>query len=393
MFVDLHIHSKYSRATSKNMDVDNLVHFGKIKGLNVIGTGDFTHPKYLKELKEKLEKDENIYKFGDMYFVLTTEVNNQYYDAGKYRRVHNVIMAPDFDTVDQVNEYLSKFGDLSLDGRPTLKLPCSEMVYELKHISDDIEIIPAHIWTPWFGVLGSKSGYDSIEDCFKDQTKNISALETGLSSDPPMNFMVSKLDKFILVSNSDAHSPYPWRLGREANCINVKPDYFEILKAIRTGNNFEFTIEVDPAYGKYHFDGNRETGVVIDPLENQSFKDYGKMTIGVLHRVKDLGDREYGFVLKNKPKYVHILPFGELLKHIKKLNFNTKGFWKEYNAWVEKFGNEFNLLLYAPIDEIKKYDKEIAYWIKKNREGKIKVKPGYDGVYGEPIFDRQMTLF
>ncbi|MCK4827377.1 DNA helicase UvrD, partial [bacterium] len=224
IFADLHIHGPYSMATSRSTTLQNLEKYARIKGLNLLGTGDFTHPTWLQMLKNDLKEDgSGILKTESGFsFMLTTEVSNVYEQDGKTRKVHNVIHAPDFETVAQINEFLGKHGNLIIDGRPTFsRMTCPEMVEGLMGISPDIVIIPAHAWTPWFGVFGSKSGFDSMEECFKDQTKHIFALETGLSSDPDMNWRLSSLDKYAFVSNSDAHSFWPWRIGREANVFEL----------------------------------------------------------------------------------------------------------------------------------------------------------------------------
>lgn len=394
LIVDFHIHSKYSRATSSLMTVEHLSHYAKIKGISVLGTGDFTHPKYLEELKTHLEYNNGIYEYDGIYYILTTEVSNVFKVDEKTRKIHNVILAPDFDTVEQINEVLGKYGDLSADGRPTLELSCIEMMELLVEISRDIEVIPAHVWTPWFSLFGSHSGFDSVEECFGEYAKYIHALETGLSSDPEMNWAISDLDKYILVSNSDSHSPYPWRLGREANVLSCNLDYYEIVEAFRTGRCFEFTIEVDPSYGKYHFDGHRKCDVVVNPLEDGEICPVcgKKLTIGVLHRVLDLSDRTFGYVPDGAIPFKRLLPFGEIIQGIKGFTIGTKRFWDYYNAWIQRFGNEFNILLNVPYQELSQIDGVIAKWVIKNREGKIRIRPGYDGVYGEPVFSEQGSI-
>jgi len=376
------------------MTVEHLSYYAKMKGISVLGTGDFTHPKYLEELKAHLEHNGNIYEYDGVYYILSTEVSNVFTVNNKVKKIHNIILAPDFDTVEQINEILGKYGDLSADGRPTLELSCVEMMELLVELSKDIEVIPAHVWTPWFSLFGSRSGFDSVEECFGEYTKYIHALETGLSSDPEMNWAISDLDKYTLVSNSDAHSPYPWRLGREANVLSCNPDYYEILEAFRTGKHFEFTIEVDPSYGKYHFDGHRKCGVVVNPLEDGEICPVcgKKLTIGVLHRVLDLSDREFGYVPENAIPFKRLLPLGEIIQGVKGLTMGTKHFWDYYNAWIQRFGNEFNILLNVPYEELSQVDEVVAKWVIRNREGKIRIKPGYDGVYGEPIFSEQGSL-
>ncbi|HKZ45240.1 MAG TPA: endonuclease Q family protein, partial [archaeon] len=267
---DFHLHSKYSRATSQQMNLEGLSRGAKQKGLDILGTGDFSHPTWLAELKEKLGGTEEfgLYKYKDIYFMLTTEVSTIFEVDGKIKKIHQIIHVPSFEIAGQINEMLAKYGNLKIDGRPTLTAPAPELVEKIIEISNDVMITSAHAWTPWFSLFGSKSGFDSVEDCYQDQTKNIFSLETGLSSDPAMNWRLSSLDKFTLVSNSDSHSPNPWRLGREANVFDLKKiSYQEIVDAIRKKDRekFLFTVEVDPSYGKYHFTGHRDCGINLEP--------------------------------------------------------------------------------------------------------------------------------
>ncbi|MEM3063617.1 MAG: endonuclease Q family protein, partial [Nitrososphaerota archaeon] len=248
---DFHLHSFYSRATSKQMNLEGITQGAKIKGLNLVGTSDFTYSKWLNELKKKLETIEGtgLFKYNDVLLTLTTEVATYFKFENKIKRVHHVIHAPSFDIVEQINDELSKYGDLEVDGRPILNLSAPELVEILINISDDILIYPAHAWTPWMSCLGSKSGFNSVEECYQDQIKHIFALETGLSSSPDMNWRVSSLDKFTLISNSDSHSPHAWRLGREANVFDLKRiTYWEIFEVIKNKDKekFSYTIEVDP---------------------------------------------------------------------------------------------------------------------------------------------------
>ena len=292
LFADLQIHSRFSRATSTALTLPNIEKWARIKGINLIGTGDFTHPKWLAELKEYLEEDGSgiLTSKTGFKFVLQGEISNIYTQDGKGRRVHTLLLAKDFDTVRQINEKLLKKGRLDYDGRPIFGFTCIELVEMMRDISDDIEIIPAHAWTPWFGIFGSNGGFDSVEACFKDQAKHIHALETGLSSDPPMNWRLSKLDRFSLLSFSDLHSFWPWRIGREATIFDIKLIYDNLIKAIRTKEGLVETIEVDPNYGKYHFTGHRNCRVCLDPKESRKLKHIcpkcGKsLTVGVLERV------------------------------------------------------------------------------------------------------------
>jgi len=267
MFIaDFHIHSKYSRATSKEMDIEHLVRWAKLKGIDLLGTGDWTHHLWLEELKNKLEPLNNgLFIYQGVRFILTTEVNNIYFKYGRNRRIHNLIFAPSFRVVDEVNSVLSSYGNLAADGRPTLGLGSAELARIVFDICPDCFLVPAHAWTPWFGLFGSQTGFDKIEECFDKETPNIYALETGLSSDPAMNWRWSELDRFALISNSDAHSPN--RLGREANVFDCKMDYYEIIDALKKKDNRRFlsTIEFFPQEGKYHFDGHRNCNICFSP--------------------------------------------------------------------------------------------------------------------------------
>jgi uncharacterized protein (TIGR00375 family) len=276
------------------------------------------------------------------------------------------------------------------DGRPIFKIPCPEFVEALKSISNDIEVIPAHIWTPWFSLFGSKSGFDSIEECYGDQAKNIHAFETGLSSDPAMNWRLSQLDRFQILSFSDLHSFWPWRIGREAAIFDIEPSYKALMESIRTGNGLIGTVEVDPSYGKYHYDGHRQCNVVLSPAE--SMKNHNicpvckrPLTIGVLNRVEELADRPDGFKRKNAKPYYSLIPLAELITTKLGVAENSRQMWAEYNK-ILAGQTEFAVMLELTEDELlKRTGPEMAELIMKNREGKIYVKPGYDGVYGEPV--------
>jgi len=381
------------------MDLEGISEGAKIKGINLVGTGDFSHPAWLKELKEKLEPvdDTGFFEYNGVYFSLTNEVATYFEYEGKIKRVHHVIHAPSFEVVEQINEKLSKYGDLSVDGRPILKMSAPELVEILMEISKDILVYPAHGWTPWMSCLGSRSGFDSVDECYQDQVKNISALETGLSSNPPMNWRVSSLDKFTLLSNSDSHSPHPWRLGREANVFELKKfSYWEILNAIKNKDKkrFLFTIEVPPEYGKYHWDGHRLCGISLHPrdaikLSNVCPKCRKKLTIGVLHRVEELADRPEGYVPKDAIPYKTLLPLYEIISFATGINqLYSKRVLEEQNKLISKFGNELNVLLNIPKEELIKVTSEkIAEAIIKVREGKVKYIPGFDGIYGKLIFN------
>ncbi len=303
-FCDLHIHSKYSRATSGNMDLQSLTHYAKLKGLNLVGTGDFTHPGWLKTLKDTLSEigDTQLYCLKtapetQVCFMVTGEVSTVFYVNNRARKIHHLILTPSLATAEQINDKLRAYGELESDGRPTLNMPAPELVEEIMAVSDENAVIPAHAWTPWYSLFGSINGFDRIEDCYQDMTKHIFALETGLSSDPPMNWRLSALDRFALVSNSDAHSPYPYRLGREANVFELEQvSYKEILEAVKTRDpsRFKFTIETNPAYGKYHWTGHRNCKVSMPPSESKKLGGIcpvcrRPLTRGVEERVENLG--------------------------------------------------------------------------------------------------------
>jgi len=392
---DLHIHSRFSRATSTELSIENLVKYAKLKGLDLLGTGDFTHPSWMREIKGELHEDgSGVIKTREGFpFVLSGEISSIYTQDKALRRIHNVVLSPDFETVEQINAALvRKRVNIEADGRPICGIPSPDLVEMLKEINPRNEVIPAHIWTPWFSLFGSKSGFDRIEDCFKDQTKNIHALETGLSSNPAMNWRLSQLDRFALVSFSDAHSFWPWRIGREATLFELKDlTYDNIIKALRTKEGLTGTIEVDPSYGKYHYDGHRDCSISLDPGESEKLKNIcpvcrRPLTIGVLHRVEELADpdRQAGFMPKDAKPFYSLLPLSEIIAAVIGTNVASAKVWEEYNKLLNVFGSELNVLLDSSEGHLKKIAKEkIADMIIKVRKGKIKIRPGYDGVYGE----------
>lgn len=387
-FADLHLHSKYSRAVSKFMDLPHLVQGAKRKGLSLMGTGDFSHPEWLKHLKQELTESElkGVYEKDGVQFMLSNEVAT--FCPG--HRIHHCVFAPSFECVDQINDVYSKKSRLASDGRPMMaKTTPAEFVELTLSACPEAIIVPAHIWTPWFGTLGSKGGYDSIQEAYEDQAKHIFAVETGLSSDPEMNWRLSSLDDYALLSNSDSHSPYPLRIGREANCFNAPMNYDDLFKAIRVKDKkrFLFTIEVDPAYGKYHFDGHRKCDYSRQPDLNNSLCPVcnKELVIGVEHRVEELADRPVGFKPKNAIPFKKLLPLQDLIAIVRGTNSASKKALEITNRLSEKFGNEFAVLLETPLEELgKEINEKIVNAIKLNREGKIKVKPGFDGVYGVP---------
>jgi uncharacterized protein (TIGR00375 family) len=393
IIADLHIHSSYSRATSKDITIDKLSKYARIKGLDLLGTGDFTHSIWLQTLKKSLTEDgSGILKSKDGFgFVLSSEISSIYKQSGSVRRVHNVVLTHSFETAEQINNLLKKRGvNLESDGRPICGLSCPELADIVKSVDTKNEIIPAHIWTPWFSLFGSESGFDRITDCFQDRTKDIFALETGLSSDPAMNWRLSQLDRFSIVSFSDSHSFWPWRIGREATILDLKDlGYENLIKALRTKEGFSGTIEVDPSYGKYHFDGHRNCNVSLDPKDAIKMKNicpvcHRPLTIGVLHRVEELADRPEGFEPKDAQRFYSVLPLSEIIGSCLGVeNLYSKAVWEIYNKLIEKFGSEFNVLLKVGLKDLETVaDKKIADMIIAIREHKIKINPGYDGVYG-----------
>ncbi len=410
---DFHLHSKYSRATSRDMDLEHLNDWARIKGIKILGTGDFTHPEWFKNLKEKLEPaEEGLFKLknlnSEIRFILTTEISCVYSKKGKVRKIHIIVFAPSFDVVEKINTQLAWVGNLKSDGRPILGMDAKELTKIVLNSSDDCLVIPAHAWTPWFGIFGSKSGFDSIDECFEEYSKYIYSLETGLSSDPAMNWRLSSLDKITLISCSDAHSPQ--KIGREANVFDTEINYKEIIEAIRTKNlqKFLYTIEFYPEEGKYHYDGHRNCGIRLSPKETKKYNGIcpvcGKpLTVGVFNRVEELADREEGFKPEGTIPFKSLVPLEEIIADVLNLNKGSKEVVKEYKNLIEKFNTEFDILLNTPEEELKKATlPEIVEGIIRVREGKVIKEPGYDGVYGkirifsegeEKSFSKQTTLF
>lgn len=393
---DLHIHSKYSRATSTALDLANLEKWARIKGLSLLGTGDFTHPKWITELKSNLtEKDGILFTKTGFPFILQTEISLMYSQEGRGRKVHLVVLAPNFEVVGQITEHLKKYGRIDYDGRPIFGIPCPDFAESMHSISEQIEIIPAHAWTPWFGVFGSKSGFDSIKEAFGSAEKYIHAIETGMSSDPEMNWRLSALDKYQILSSSDAHSFWPWRIGREATIFDTEISYKAILNAIRTGQGIAGTVETWPEYGKYHYDGHRLCNVCFSPQESLKYNNIcprcrRPLTIGVEARVEELADRERGYRPKNRPDFKKLVPLSEIIAAtIGAASPSSKKVFELFNKLIQN-KSEFEILLDLPKTElIKIVPEKIADNIIRNREAKIKVQPGYDGVYGYVVLDEK----
>jgi len=403
---DLHIHSCYSRATSKEMNPQNIFKWAQIKGVTVIATGDFTHPLWFAELREKLEPAEeglfalkkefqcsNINEVpdsckGDVRFILSAEVSSIYNKKNKVRKIHNLIYAPDFETVSKINSELTKIGNLRSDGRPILGLDAKELLKIVLDSGDDSMLIPAHAWTPHFSVFGSVSGFDSLEECFDELTPNIHAIETGLSSDPAMNWRLSTLENVTLLSNSDAHSPA--KIAREANIFNTDLSYEAIKNAIIEGNNNKFlgTIEFFPEEGKYHFDGHRACKTRMLPKDTKNNNNLcpvcqKKVTVGVMHRVDLLADREEGFKPESSPTFECLIPLAEIISEAIGVGVNSKTVQREYMKLVSALGNEMKVLQESDIEKIKSVSSsKIGDGIDKVRKGNISINPGYDGEYG-----------
>ncbi len=402
VIADLHIHSRYSRATSQKMCIKEIARFAKIKGLNLMGTGDFTHPKWLEEIQEVLIEEPNIglYKVSKnpeltVHFIVTTEVSTIFTFKNEIKKVHHVILTPSTETAVQINERLAKYGDLSVDGRPTLNMNAPHLVEEVMEVSSQNIIFPAHAWTPWFSVFGAFSGFNNVEECYQDMTKYIYALETGLSSDPSMNWRLSELDRYTLVSNSDSHSFWPWRIGREANVFELERlSYHEVVDVIRSKDRkrLKFTIETNPAYGKYHWTGHRKCNVALSPQEATKLGNIcpvcrRKLTKGVEQRIEELADRPAGFKPENAIGFMHLLPLSEIIATVLGVDsVYAKQVWGLYNQLIEKFGNEYTVLIDAPKTALSiVVGEEIAEAIVRVREERVRVVPGYDGVYGRLV--------
>ncbi len=424
---DLHIHSKYSRATSKDMTLEELDRWADDKGISVMATGDFTHPEWFKEIKEKLEPAEpGLFKLKSQHkrktikdtlaetrFFLSTEISSIYsrqLPAGmkKVYRNHNLIFSPDIATVEKINAQLGWIGNLKSDGRPILGLDARELAKIIFNTSPEACVVPAHIWTPWFSMFGSMSGFDSIEECFGQYAENIFAGETGLSSDPAMNWRLSQLDKIALISNSDSHSLQ--RIGREANIFDTELSYAGIIKAIKSGvpskrrtiddkqrEKFVATIEFFPEEGKYHYDGHRNCNVIFSPEETKKHngicpKCGRKLTIGVMNRVEKLADRPeieakakgYYKSYDNLVPYYNLIQLDEIIAESYGVGAASKKVKEKYTDLIKEFGSELKILLEIDAEEIEKVaGNQIGQAVKMVREGKLKIRPGYDGEYGQ----------
>lgn len=403
---DLHIHSYLSRATSSQMNLENLYKWAQLKGITILGTSDFTHPKWFAELREKLEPAEpGLFQLKKKYaqsvekeipkscrapvrFLLSVEISTIYKKADRTRKVHILFLSPDFLAAGRLNAALQKFGNIKSDGRPILGMDCKQLLQMVLDASAENICIPAHVWTPHFSVLGAASGFDAVEECFEELTPHIFALETGLSSDPPMNWRVSALDRFVLVSNSDAHSPE--KLGREANIFNCDRSYFAMMAALKDKQRQAFlgTIEFFPEEGKYHYDGHRSCNTRMTPAETQARKALcpvcgKKVTIGVMHRVAHLADRPEGYKPPTAFNFRSVIPLVEVLAELHSVGDKSAKVSRHYFKLLERFGNEFYILLDCPLAEIRQAGFGLlAEALKRIRAGNVHINPGYDGAYG-----------
>lgn len=404
---DLHIHSHFSLATSKQLIPEYLDYWARQKGIKVVGTGDFTHPGWTKELREKLTPaEEGLFKLKPEFqpdetkqlsqpfrdetrFLLTAEISNIYKKNGKVRKIHNVVFAPDIETAEAIQKQLQRFDfNITSDGRPILGMDARDLLDLCLSVSPDIFFVPAHIWTPWFSALGSKSGFNSIEECFGDLSAHISAVETGLSSDPPMNWICSFLDKYTLLSNSDAHSPE--KLGRNANWFDTELSYSSIIETIKKGSpdSFPGTIDMFPQEGKYHFDGHRKCGIRWNPLETLQHRGIcpvcgKKVTVGVMNRVVELSDRKSPTERQNRTSFFYVIPLKEILSEIHGVGPNSKKIQKAYHQLLVKYGSEMSILLEKPVEDFKNTDDElIGEAIQRMRQKEVYISEGFDGEYG-----------
>ncbi len=395
IIADLHVHSRYSRAVSRSLDLDGLDAWAHKKGIDLVGTGDFTHPGWMREIKTKLVQGTNgFYSLktkGHVQFALTSEISCIYSKGGRTRRIHSVLVAPSIETVDLFNQQLKKVGKLESDGRPILGLDVARLLEMALAVSPDFIFIPAHIWTPWFSMFGSESGYDSIEECFGKLASNITAIETGLSSDPPMNWRLSQLDKCQIVSFSDAHS-LP-NLGREATVFEMPGLSFEHLQTALRGaaatSKISETIEFYPEEGKYHWDGHRSCHISYAPSETKKRQGIcpvckKRLVVGVMNRVDALADRPEGFQPKNRPPFRSLVPLQEIIAEAFDVGKQSKSVQTEYERLINELGSEFGILLDKTVEEIADAAApNIVEAIRRVRAGRLKIEPGYDGVFGK----------
>ncbi|MFF5209248.1 endonuclease Q family protein [Streptosporangium sp. NPDC000396] len=403
---DLHIHSKYSRACSKDSDLEHLTWWARRKGITVVGTGDFTHPLWFDQLREKLlpsESEPGLFRLREeldrdivrmlpssvassrVRFMLSVEISTIYSRGGRTRKLHHLVYMPDFDAAAAFNRRLGQLGNLSSDGRPILNIDSRDLLEITLDSGDGAYLVPAHVWTPWFGVFGSKSGFDTIEECYGDLADRIFALETGLSSDPAMNWRVSGLDRYRLVSHSDAHSPP--MLGRETTMFETDVDYFAVLRALQTGAGHAGTVEFFPEEGKYHVDGHRRCGVRMEPQETRKHDGIcpvcGKpLTVGVLSRVEELADRPEGVRPDGAAGFRNLVPLPEIMSEVLDTGPKSKKVLGEIDKLIAALGPELAILETVPIGDIAARSPLLGEAIDRLRRGEVIRDPGYDGEYG-----------
>ena len=402
LIADLHIHSRYSRSCSRDLSPETLWRWSQLKGIDVVGTGDFTHPGWFAELQDKLVADgggllrlrpglplPDVYPAcrSDVRFLLSAEISCIYRRHDRTRKVHLLLLAPDFPTVARINAALTGIGNLASDGRPILGLDACRLLEMMLAISPQIMVIPAHAWTPHFSVFGAFSGFDSLEECFGDLTPHIRAIETGLSSDPAMNRRLPSLDGIQLISCSDAHSPA--KLGREATLFDVTPGYDAITAALATGVGLAGTIEFFPQEGKYYLDGHRDCGICLQPELTRSYDGRcpacgGKLTVGVLHRVEELARRTVAEQPDRFPPFESLVPLAEMIASIVGFGTASKRVQSVYHGLLESLGSEFHILREAPEDDIARASSQaVATAIANMRRGVVRISPGFDGEFGK----------
>ncbi len=409
LVADFHLHSRYSRATSSQMDLDLLARWARWKGIDLLGTGDCTHPLWMQEIKQKLRPAEGgLYEYQGVKFVLTAEVSNLFTAGGKSHRIHNLLFLPTIEAAEALNRQLGRHGDLISDGRPMLRLSARDLVRMTLDVSAEAMVVPAHARTPHISVFGANSGFDTVDECFQDQAKEIFCLETGLSSDPAMNWRLSRLDRYTLISNSDSHSAS--RIGREANVFDCEPSYREIAAILRTQDTkrFLYTIEFFPEEGKYHLDGHRACGTRLTPEETKRMGSRcpacgRKVTVGVLHRVGDLADRAPGHRPANGVPFKNLVPLDQIIAESRGVGVAAKQVEQEYLDLVQRVGTELEILAELPEEVLRKnVSPRLVDGILRVRAAQVKILPGYDGEYGKveiygdaavPEPEKQLTLF
>lgn len=399
---DLHIHSKFSRATSKDCDLEHLEMWARKKGIQILGTGDFTHPAWQNEMREKLEPAEDgfyclkeEYRISDGFvpetitprFAVMGEISSIYKKDGKTRRVHSLLILPGLKEAENLSGKLEKIGNLHSDGRPILGLPCKDLLEMLLETTEKGIYVPAHIWTPHFSMMGEFSAFSSLEECFEELASYVHAIETGLSSDPAMNWRVPALENVQLISNSDAHSPS--KLGREANLMEIEMSYDGLEKSIQTGDGLLGTIEFYPEEGKYHLDGHRKCQVCLMPEQT---KEQGgicpvcgkKLTVGVLHRIEELADKKEDYVKADAKPFEKLVPLMEIIAEDMGYSTASKRVFEKYQQALLKLGTEFEILREVPLEDIQaQLGEKIAGGISNIRKGKVQCTPGFDGEYGK----------